>query len=360
MAKKKIGKLPHVYVIALILLCVIIGVLFVINRPKNSEEMSQIDSSEKNEWPEKYFFGEEDREKFPAISKPKYVDSSIASQFLTDSENVYIFEAGGKRYVYPEKVLAFHHIVNDIINDTPVAVTLCLLTDSAGVYKREIDGSTLIFGTLAILYNGNLVMFDDKTDSYWLQLTGDAIKGRLRGNRLESFARIDYAKWGKIKNLPQLKILPPVKDMPFYENFYKLSMKSNLGLFAIGKQEVPKTYSEYTQGLGIKIGDEAKFYKLETIHGERVIEDEVGNWSLLLVSDEVTGAAKIFRRAIDNRILTFKKSGIYLQDDQTKSKWNMDGVAIDGKLKGKSLKSPFYMKVYWFAWWALFPSTMNY
>lgn len=359
MAKKKnTFKIPTKFLFALSSLVFIISVLTVLNLlPKNPEMLSQFNSKTSILWSENNYFGEEDRAKFPAIIKPEYVNTSDSIDFLIDEDGVYTFELNGKRYVYPEKILAFHHIVNDTIDGVPVAVSLCLLTDSAAVYERKFNGLVHKFGTLAILYNGNLVMYDNITDTYWLQLTGEAIKGNLKGTRLKNFVRIDYARWGNIKSMPNLKILPPQKEMSFYDNFYIMSMKSKLGLFAIGKKKVPDTYPEYTQGLGLRVGDEAKFYKLETIHKAKLIEDTVGNWNLLILGDDVTGAAKIFRRFVDGDVLTFKKVGQYLVDNQTHSKWNLDGVATDGKLKGKRLVSPFYTKVYWFAWWALYPDT---
>lgn len=359
MAKKKKNNksfLKYTVVVVVVLLPFVIFALLRII-PVGPETAPQINTAKSVEWSDDKYFGVEDRSKFPPISNPEYVSSSEANKFLTDDENVYTFFLGGKRYVYPEKILAFHHIVNDTVNDAPIAVALCLLTDSAAVYERKIDGSTLTFGTLAILYNGNLVMFDDKTDSYWLQLTGDSIKGKLQGNRLKSVARVDYTSWGKIKNMSQLKVLPPVKEMSFYQNFYKLSMKSNLGLFAIGKRKVPGIFPEYTTGIGIEVRDETKFYDLSRLLKKEIFEDEVGEWGLLFINDESTGSVKVFRRFVDNKVLTFTRVGSYLQDHQTMTKWDLDGVAIEGKLKGKKLISPFYTKVYWFGWWALFPET---
>ena len=306
------------------------------------------------------FFGFEDRERFPSITDPKYVEAIKANEYLHNNDGVYTFVFKGNRYVYPVSILGFHHIINDTLGNNPVAITLCLLTNSATVYSRSIEGNVLTFGVLGILYNGNLVMFDDKTNSYWIQLTGDSIFGSTSGKRLNTYLPMEFTYWEKIKGQPNLKVLYPKREMKFYRDFFETSMASGLGLHALGNKKVDNRFSPYTLGIGIEVQNERKFYELEKIFNERFIEDSVGGWSLLLVHDEKLGIVKMFRRYIDGLELTFKKEKEHIVDEQTGSVWDMDGFAISGLLKGKQLEKPNYTQVYWFAWYAFFPETMSY
>lgn len=306
------------------------------------------------------FFGIEDRTRFPSISKPLYVGSDKANEYLYDNDGVYTFVFEGSRYVYPVPILNFHHVVNDNMGDNPVAVTLCLLTNSASIYSREIGGEILTFGVLGILYNGNLVMFDEKTNSYWIQLTGDSIFGSMSGKRLSASLPLEFTTWEKLKEQPNLKVLYPEKEMKFYRDFLETSMASGLGLFALGDKKIDEHFPPYTIGLGIEVQNEKKFYELKKILNKGFIEDSVGGWNIVLVYDEKLGIVRIFRRYINELELTFKKEKGYLVDEQTGSIWDMNGLATSGLLRGKQLERPNYTQVYWFAWSAFFPETAVY
>ena len=73
---------------------------------------------------------------------------------------------------YPYAILNWHEIVNDEIAGEYVAVTFCPLCGSAIVFDRRIDGEVYSFGVSGKLYQSNLLMYDDKTESLWSQSLG--------------------------------------------------------------------------------------------------------------------------------------------------------------------------------------------
>jgi hypothetical protein len=91
----------------------------------------------------------------------------------------------GEARAYPLGILTRREIVNDAIGDIPIAVTYCPLCNSAVVFERRVDGRTLQFGVTGNLRNSDMVMFDRQTESWWQQLTGEAIVGELTGARLK-------------------------------------------------------------------------------------------------------------------------------------------------------------------------------
>jgi len=58
----------------------------------------------------------------PAILKPQFVGPQSAD-FLLDEDPVIGVEIGGIARAYPIRILNWHEVVNDIIDDTPLAVT---------------------------------------------------------------------------------------------------------------------------------------------------------------------------------------------------------------------------------------------
>ncbi|MCD6120272.1 MAG: DUF3179 domain-containing protein, partial [Spirochaetales bacterium] len=65
-------------------------------------------------------------------------------------------------------------------------------------YSHRIYGEAAAFGTTGKLYNSNLVMYDRKTDTYWSQIDGRAIYGKLKGEQLKLLP-VDTVIWGNWK-----------------------------------------------------------------------------------------------------------------------------------------------------------------
>jgi hypothetical protein len=90
----------------------------------------------------------------------------------------------GAAHAYPLAILTRHEIVNDVIGDTPVAVTLCPLCNSAIVFDRTVDGQILRFNVSGLLPNSDLIMWDDVTQRWWQQFRGEGIVRSYTGTLL--------------------------------------------------------------------------------------------------------------------------------------------------------------------------------
>lgn len=304
----------------------------------------------------KYLWGEPAKTMFPDISQPKYVSASEAGSFLQDSDAVYVLDMQKGERVYPAKILGFHHIVNDTVDNKPLAVTLCLLSNSAVVYERN-KNSTLSFGVLGPLYDGNLVMYDRETDFSWLQLSGEGIQGKYSGDRLQQSAVLIKTTWGKVKNTA-VSVLSPVEELPFYENFYKRYDSSTLGLTSMQKfQKEDMRLKPYTNGIGIQVRAATVFIPFSPTAALQTKEIGLDGWHMIVVNQPGYQTPRIFRSYLDGRVLHFVINGNNLEDTETHSQWNANGEAIRGQLKGKLLEKPAYVQSYWFSWAALFPQT---
>lgn len=120
----------------------------------------------------------------PALTKPDFVnikDSNIKDEVV----GLLIMHKGEKKF-YPYNILVWHEVVNDSIDDLNFAVTFCPLCGSAIVFDRNVDGKVLEFGVSGFLYDSNLVMYDDKTESLWSQAGLKALVGDYLGKELEA------------------------------------------------------------------------------------------------------------------------------------------------------------------------------
>lgn len=131
--------------------------------------------------PDELLSGGPPKDGIPSIDDPRFVAASEAD--LDPDELVIGLDLREAR-AYPFSILVWHEIVNDVIDDRPVLVTYCPLCGTGIVFDRVLDGEPVEFGVSGKLYNSDLVMYDRKTDSYWQQLTGEAIIGEMVPRRL--------------------------------------------------------------------------------------------------------------------------------------------------------------------------------
>jgi len=109
----------------------------------------------------------------PAIDDPSFLAPDAAAEFLAPGDPVFAVAMGAERKAYPQRILAGHEIVNDVIDDTPVSVTYCPLTGTAMGFER---GETT-FGVSGRLVNNNLIMYDRATETWWPQILATSIPG---------------------------------------------------------------------------------------------------------------------------------------------------------------------------------------
>lgn len=124
------------------------------------------------------------RDGIPSIDDPTFRPVAEV-RAVKDEEPVVVVAGETEARAYPLQILMWHEIVNDTLDGKPITVTYCPLCGNGIVFDRRIDGMALSFGTTGRLRKSNLVMYDRQTESWWQQLTGEAIIGALTGVRLE-------------------------------------------------------------------------------------------------------------------------------------------------------------------------------
>lgn len=116
----------------------------------------------------------------PAIDDPKFWHAEEADNFLNVGDVVFGLVENGVARAYPQRILVWHEIVNDIVGGLGLAVTYCPLTGTAIAFER---GKTE-FGVSGHLVNSNLVMYDRDTDTWFPQVLAVGIRGPHSGEAL--------------------------------------------------------------------------------------------------------------------------------------------------------------------------------
>jgi hypothetical protein len=311
----------------------------------------------------------------PSIDDPRFVGVDEADEFLDAREPVAILELGPAARAYPLQILTWHEIVNDEIGGEAVAVTYCPLCNSTVAFRREIDGRPVEFGTTGMLRNSDLVMYDRATESWWQQITAEAVVGELTGERLEVLPS-QILSWEDVQRLhPAAEVLS--RDTGFDRDYganpytaYDADPESQPFLF---EGEPDRSLPPKERVAAIRTGDRsAVVYPFSRLAQEAPINDTVGerpvvvffdpNVASALDSSQLSegrdvGAAAVFGRTAQGRTLTFRPGSApgEFRDAETGSRWNMSGIATAGPLAGTRLGQVAHDDQFWFALAAFFP-----
>ena len=314
------------------------------------------------------------RDAIRPIDAPDILPVADAFRRLDAAETVIAVESGGARRAYPLSILIWHEIVNDTLGGTPIAVTYCPLCNSAVVFDRRLDGQTLDFGTTGNLRKSDLVMWDRQTESWWQQISGEAIVGELAGARLKRLPAAS-ATWREFRRAN------PDADALMGDSRIRMDYDAPI----YGGYDAPDNYPPMFGGepdsrlpplervLGVEVCGERAAYPFSAFADRSVVNDTVGGKRVVAVFDAVAlspfpyygdepvsraaGAATAFYAELDGRALTFRAQNGALTDDETGSKWNALGEAVDGELAGRRLAPAGYANHFWFAWAAFHPDT---
>ncbi len=294
----------------------------------------------------------------PSIDNPKFVSVAEADKYLENSELVVGLNVNGDIRAYPLQILVWHEIVNDNIGGSPIAVTYCPLCFTNQVFNRTINGQSVEFGTSGKLYNSNLVMYDRTSKSLWSQALGQGIVGKYAGIKLERIP-FDVAFWREWKQLyPDTKVLSrdTGSTRPYGADPYGNYYTNNDLFFPVSNKDDRLGLKEIV--VGLENGGQYRAYKLQQIEDTNIINDEINGKSITLFSIH-PAMVRVFDSIVDGQKLDFQynKNSSKITDKQSGSKWNLEGIAIKGSMKGKHLTRLPFDEGFWFEWVAFHPET---
>ena len=240
------------------------------------------------------------------------------------------------------------------------------------MWKRTTQGRELHF-YLAGINNQNFLMRDRETGSWWQQVTGRAIAGKLAGSALELMPNdeLTFALWKS--EAPHGLVLAPVAGHGDKDYDKKWEEET-------AKYPVPLTFPE--QGLkdrdvilGVEMSGQARAFPLEKLRGPIPVEDKIAGVPVVFVTGPDGESVRLFRsqwsgmdidlyrdaqRGPQSDGKSDGKSPEWQLLDSLGNTWNFAGCATSGPATGQCLEKINYLKDYWFDWKNYNPRTTVY
>jgi hypothetical protein len=301
----------------------------------------------------------------PSLDQPNF-QSVDETTYMFATNLIIGIKIGDKIKGYPHKILDWHEVVNDSLDNESFVLSYCPLTGSAMAWDINNDTGNTEFGVSGLLYNSNLILYDRNTNSNWPQMLMESANGSKKG----TFATqkiIFETTWETFKLMyPQAQVLSDNTGFSRnYSNYPYGSYRTAPDLlFNVNNNDDVRLHRK-ERVLGVKIGSATKAYNISAFASDiEVINDSIGNKAVVIAGSKGDRYAVAFERTVtDGTVLEFTAEYNQLpiiMSDNEENLWDINGTAVSGPRTGEQLVTPFSYISFWFAWAAFYPDASIY
>jgi hypothetical protein len=229
------------------------------------------------------------------------------------------------------------------------------------VWGSAVDGRTLTFRLIGI-NNQNFVMQDEETGTWWQQVSGEAIHGPLKGQKLTLIPadQLTFETWRS--ESPRGRVLVPeeaiVRDGGYAPVDWEVRMQRNPPpASAAADTRLPAR----ALVIGVELNGASRAYPVEAVNASRILLDDLGGRAIAIVRAPDGRSTRVFDRTVDGAALEFAArpgdAPFRFFDTRTASEWDFTGTAVAGPYAGRVLARLPYLEEFWFDWKTYHPAT---
>lgn len=316
-----------------------------------------------NDFTKNIFSGGVGKDGIPPIDNPKFKTvADVDDNLLKDHDIVFGINYNGYVAAYPQKILVWHEIVNYEINGKLVSITYCPLTGSTIAYNGQISDFNTTLGVSGKLINSNLLMYDRETDSNWPQILGKGISDPYQGKKLDNI-QLYWSTWKQWKT-----VYPDTLVLDFDTGFIRSYNSDPYGSYEPGENNSYYQSGEPFFGTmarftileskevvyGIQYNDTYLAIQKRALQEVKLINYNISDKNIVIIYDDRLDSAFIYNRELNGVTYSFGYLNGEIRDLETKSVWDIYGKSNNlGQLSQE-----VYMDVFWFGWYAFFPTTV--
>jgi len=253
----------------------------------------------------------------------------------------------GEAKAYPIEFLGYHHHIQDIVGGKAVLITYCTVCRTGRVFEPLVNGKKETF-RLVGMDHFNAMLEDATTKSWWRQVTGEAIAGKLKGQHLpEVFStQTSLAEW--------LSLNPNTLIMQADTTFTKSYSQTTKYEDGSSRDKLTGTdslsWKDKSWVIGVKAGKEAKAYDWNKLKEDRLIQDKIASTPVLIVLTKDNKSFFAFERPDANSKFSLSNDIIWYNNRQ----FRIDGKGIDTSFSLKPLPAS---QEFWHSWRTFNPGT---
>ena len=282
--------------------------------------------------------------------QPENVLMVKAAENKVDSNRLVIGVVNnGEAKAYPIQFLGYHHQVQDTVGGKPVLVTYCTVCRTGRVYEPVVNGKHEKF-RLVGMDHFNAMFEDATTHSWWRQVNGEAVIGKLKGKQLPEVhsTQTSLGDWLQL-NPNSLVMQPDPNFIKSYDSTFKFESGASKSKLT-GTDSL--SWKNKSWVIGVKSGKETKAYDWNRLKKERIIQDKIVSTPVLIVLSKNEKSFFAFERPSDISIFTLNGDTLLFNDH----KLRLDGKGIDTTF---SLKPLYASQEFWHSWLTFNPKTLH-
>ena len=260
----------------------------------------------------------------------------------------------GESKAYPIEIIGYHHQVQDTLAGQPIMVTYCTVCRTGRVFSPFVNGVKENF-RLVGMDHFNAMFEDATTKSWWRQATGEAITGSLKGMMLPEIPSQQSTLAAWLRAYPNSRILQP--DSTYQSEYDSLAGYDKGTLHSNLEKRDSASWKMKSWIVGVAVTGYAKAYDWNDLVNKQTIQDSLPGLPIIIILEKDTATFHVWNRTVNGQTLQFVKRNDSLQDTNTQSLWNDDGVCVSGILIGQRLKPVQASQEFWHSWEAFHPGT---
>ncbi|MBQ9537129.1 MAG: DUF3179 domain-containing protein [Desulfovibrionaceae bacterium] len=299
----------------------------------------------------------------PSIINPTYITVQEASLSMEQDDVVFIVMLPNGVHIYPQKIMVWHQVVNELINDYAYIITYCPTSGTLAAFDASMKGLNLIFDPEGRLYESNMVLIDRNSASLWLQQLGMAFEGPLAGRGLPML-RVYWTTWGPASRVfPNAKVLNPPNNRKAYgRDPYGSYLKKDTYYYndvtVYPLKHLDRRLHKKTPMLCLELQDTLLGIDINYVKKKGTVNFFVGPMALVAMHDKELDVVRVYDRQVWSEPFLFVRKNNVITDIHTNSIWDpATGTSTSGSMKGSKLKQFFGHYSMWMAWSSINPET---
>ena len=286
--------------------------------------------------------------RIPAIDEPVFTepDDHDALRFDTGDEPVFGVEINGEAKAYPQHILVWHEIVNDVVGGESIAVTYCPLTGTAQAFER----GEAEFAVTGALLNSNLIMYEESSFTIWPQMLATGIATPALGESLREVPVI-WTTWDRWRTAyPDTQVLT---EQTGYVRNYASDPYGSYG--------PAEGYYADDEVLFSPLGESDEEHPKEVVIGARTTDAAIAFNKAALLEGEVMTGTLGDTPAVAVAEPELATGYVYANPDERDIEPVDDGTyEVGGEANTAAdlpLERVLAYDAMWFAWYGYYPST---